>query len=47
MQDLNNLIVQGSGFLLTQAHYINEVGMIAGVGIINGKTHAFLLTPLD
>jgi probable HAF family extracellular repeat protein len=45
MTDLNNLIPAGSGWILVEATAINEAGQIAGVGSINGQTHAFLLTP--
>lgn len=45
MQDLNNLIVADSGFILTQAQAINDRGEIAGAGSINGELHAILLTP--
>ena len=45
MQDLNNLIPAGSGWVLQQAYGINDLGQIAGSGTIGGNTHAFLLTP--
>jgi probable HAF family extracellular repeat protein len=45
MQDLNNLIPAGSGWVLGQAVDINDSGQIVGVGTINGQTHAYLLTP--
>jgi hypothetical protein len=35
--------------LLTAGHAanaINEAGQIAGMGVIGGQTHAFLLTPI-
>lgn len=44
-QDLNGLIPQDSGWLLTAANDINESGWIVGAGILNGQPHAFLLTP--
>ena len=44
--DLNTQIVPGSGWLLTTASDVNDTGQIAGFGVIQGVTHAFLLTPL-
>lgn len=41
MQDLNNLIPPGSGWILYSATGINNLGQIAG----NGNKGAFLLTP--
>jgi probable HAF family extracellular repeat protein len=46
MQDLNALIPTSSGWVLEEAHGINDVGQIAGWGQIGGVEHAFLLTPL-
>ena len=46
MRDLNELIPSDSGWLLTEARDINNVGQIVGAGVINGETRAFLLTPL-
>lgn len=45
--DLNNLIAPGSGFTnLTSADAINDVGQIAGSGLLaDGSYHAYLLTP--
>jgi probable HAF family extracellular repeat protein len=45
MQDLNDLIPAGSGWELSVATGMNEGGQIVGYGLINGQTHAFLLTP--
>src|SRR5205807_514810 len=45
MSDLNNLISPASGWELTQAQDLNDVGQIVGEGTIGGQTHAFLLTP--
>jgi probable HAF family extracellular repeat protein len=46
MQDLNNLIPPASGWTLTEAHGINDLGQIAGFGHIGAEDHAFLLTPV-
>jgi len=46
MKDLNNLIAADSGWALVSAEAINRRGQIVGFGVINGQTHAFLLTPL-
>jgi probable HAF family extracellular repeat protein len=46
MQDLNDLIPAGTGWVLREAHGINDSGQIAGFGTApNGEQHAFLLTP--
>src|SRR5205807_6311153 len=45
MQFLNNLVSSGSGWDLQIASGINNNGQIAGYGLIDGQTHAFLLTP--
>ncbi|MBA3832447.1 MAG: hypothetical protein H0X34_11265 [Chthoniobacterales bacterium] len=45
MKDLNKLIPAGSGWILAEANGINDSGQIAGYGIIQGQSHAFLLTP--
>lgn len=47
MSDLNDQIPQASGWTLIEAESINGGGQIAGYGIVNGQTHAFLLTPID
>ena len=46
IQDLNNSISANSGWVLECAAAINATGQIAGTGLINGLTHAFLLTPV-
>jgi len=46
MLDLNNLVPKGSGWVLSQATGINDLGQISGFGDIAGHTHAFLLTPV-
>ena len=46
MQDLNSLIIPvRTGWILVDARAINSAGQIAGIGILDGQTHAFLLTP--
>jgi len=47
MQDLNRLIPPNTGWVLGEANGINDVGQIAGSGTIRGRTHAFLLTPVQ
>jgi probable HAF family extracellular repeat protein len=46
MRDLNGLIPAGSGWLLTSASGINDLGLITGQGTIKGEMHAFRLTPV-
>jgi probable HAF family extracellular repeat protein len=46
MVDLNTLLPIGSGWQLGEADGINDSGQITGQGMINGQTHAFLLTPV-
>jgi len=46
MLDLNSLISADSGWALKVASAINDSGQIIGSGIINGQTHAFLMTPV-
>ncbi len=45
MVDLNDLIPNGSPWLLQGAFGINDSGQIAGQGLIHGEVHAFLATP--
>jgi len=45
MQDLNDLISPGSGWVLNHASAMNLAGQIVGFGTLNGAVHAFLLTP--
>lgn len=45
MHDLNVLIPLGTGWTLSWASGINDLGQITGYGTINGQTHGFLLTP--
>lgn len=46
MIDLNSLLPADSGWELTKANGINDLGQIVGVGKRQGKEHAFLLSPL-
>jgi probable HAF family extracellular repeat protein len=46
MRDLNNLISPGTGWVLEDAYAINDFGLIAGSGELNGVGHAFVLTPV-
>lgn len=46
MYDLNESIPPDSGWFLTEARGINEIGQIVGYGTVNGEQHAFLLTPM-
>ena len=45
MSDLNTMIDPSLGLSLLSAQAINNQGQIAGFGIHNGQTRAFLLTP--
>ena len=45
--DLNYLIPADSGWKLIRASAINDRGQIVGLGRLNGKTRAFLLTPVS
>jgi probable extracellular repeat, HAF family len=47
MVDLNRLINPQAGWFLNNATDINDAGQIVGNGIIEGQTHAFVLTPLS
>src|SRR5204863_2721197 len=46
MTDLNTLISPSSGWVLSIAVDINDLGSIVGVGTHNGQTASFLLTPV-
>jgi probable HAF family extracellular repeat protein len=46
MHKLNNLIPADSGWDLTTARGINDLGQIVGSGFHNGEMRAFLLTPI-
>jgi probable HAF family extracellular repeat protein len=45
MQSLQDCIPTDSGWILSEASAINNRGQIVGTGTIDGKTHAFILTP--
>jgi len=45
LSDLNDLIPQGSGWVLEFANGVNDSGQIAGEGVLNGVEHGYLLTP--
>ncbi|MBJ6725068.1 MBG domain-containing protein [Geomesophilobacter sediminis] len=45
MVDLNGTLPANSGWVLNEAHKVNEKGQIAGIGTYNGTPHGFLLTP--
>ncbi len=44
--DLNTTLIGDTGWLLTDAAALNDSGLIVGSGLINGQTHAYLLTPV-
>ncbi|GAB4317428.1 MAG: hypothetical protein Kow0059_10470 [Candidatus Sumerlaeia bacterium] len=44
--DLNDLIPPGSGWVLVSADGLSDRGYICGMGLHNGQTRAFLLTPV-
>lgn len=46
MLDLNTLINPGTGWTLTFATGINDLGQITGTGFLGGNQRAFLLTPI-
>jgi hypothetical protein len=43
---LNTLLDPLSGWSLSVATAINDAGQIVGAGMLEGQTHAFLLTPV-
>lgn len=45
MSDLNELIPDGSGWILSSANAINDSGCIVGTGFLNSKFHGYLLVP--
>ncbi|CDH44634.1 PEP-CTERM sorting domain-containing protein [Candidatus Contendibacter odensensis] len=44
--DLNSLLPTGSGWTLNEAKAINDKSQIVGNGVINGRSHAFLMSPI-
>jgi uncharacterized membrane protein len=48
MYNLNSLIQGGaaSGWELNEADSINDAGVIVGLGLLNGESHAFIATPV-
>lgn len=46
MTELNTLIPEYSGWMLSAAYGINDLGQIVGHGTYNGYSSAFLLTPV-
>lgn len=47
MHNLNDLLPDDSGWILTNARGINEQGQITGLGIHDGELHAFVLSPVQ
>jgi probable HAF family extracellular repeat protein len=45
LTDLNDLLVPGSGWEITNALNLNDAGQIAAIGMNGGVTHGLLLTP--
>jgi probable HAF family extracellular repeat protein len=45
IHDLQSMIPEDSGWVLEKANAINNDGQITGIGVHNGATRAFLLTP--
>ncbi len=45
--DLNNFLVNGTGWQLTSANLINNNQQIVGTGTFNGQTHTFLLNAVS
>jgi YD repeat-containing protein len=46
VRDLNASLTNGSGWTLSTANGINNLGVIVGNGLLNGQPHAFVLVPL-
>ncbi|MEQ8768745.1 MAG: thrombospondin type 3 repeat-containing protein [Planctomycetota bacterium] len=47
VQDLNDLISSGSGWLIRSAAEVNDDGVISGTGMLGGVPHAVVLIPID
>ena len=45
MIDLNTLLPPNSGWVLTSARAINDVGIVVGAGTCNGQSAQFILYP--
>ncbi|HTI69001.1 MAG TPA: hypothetical protein VMF06_03500 [Candidatus Limnocylindria bacterium] len=45
LTDLNSMLPENSGWVLTNAAAINRYGQIVGQGLFQGVAHAFLLSP--
>jgi hypothetical protein len=47
MSDLLTLVAPGSGWTeLFQANGVNDLGQIVGVGVFNGETRGYVMTPV-
>jgi hypothetical protein len=47
MSNLKSLLdSSGTGWTLTEADDVNNLGQIVGLGTFGGKVHGFLLTPV-
>lgn len=46
MLDLNSLLADTTGWELTSAIEINNLGQIIGSGLLNGEQRGFVLTPI-
>jgi hypothetical protein len=46
MIDLNTMLWNPGGWLLREGLAVNDAGLIAGEGSLNGQLHAFLLVPM-
>jgi probable HAF family extracellular repeat protein len=44
MWDINSLLVDAPGWVVTQLYAINDSNQVVGVGVLNGVEHAVLLT---
>lgn len=44
--NLNDTVVSGMNYELIEARQVNELGMIVGQGVINGRWSSYLLTPV-
>jgi hypothetical protein len=44
MYDINSLLIDASGWQVTELYGINDSNQVVGVGILDGVEHALLLT---